>query len=90
MPIWRRLRTGAGVVTLRRPNTHPPAWGTALSTQVDDLRAGGSGVDTIFPDSEAEHLFGANAMDPSLRAPAAQAGYDQGRARAESLAEIWR
>ncbi len=68
----------------------PPDWGTHLATQVDELRGGGSRVETIFPDSDAEHLFGANAMDPSLRAPAAQAGYDQGRARARQLSDFWR
>jgi NTE family protein len=35
-------------------------------------------------------MFGANAMDLSLRPPAAQAGYDQGRALAEQLTEFWR
>ena len=46
-----RIRAGAGAVTVRRPNTHPPAWGTHLAAQVDELRAGGSRVETIFPDS---------------------------------------
>ncbi len=68
----------------------PVAWGLHLATQVDDLRAGGSRVETIFPDADTEHLFGADAMDPSLRAPAAQAGYDQGRALAEQLTAFWR
>ena len=62
---------------------YPPEWGTQLATQVDELRAGGSRVETIFPDSDSEHLFGANAMDFTLRPPAARAGYDQGRALAE-------
>jgi hypothetical protein len=35
-------------------------------------------------------MFGANGMDPWLRAPAAQAGYEQGRALAEQLTEFWR
>jgi len=52
--------------------------------QVDELRALGSSVETIFPDSASEHLFGVNAMDVSRRPPAARAGYDQGRALAES------
>jgi NTE family protein len=68
----------------------PDSWGLHLATQVAALRAGGSRVETVFPDSDAEHLFGANAMDPSLRPPAARAGYDQGRARAEQLTEFWR
>jgi NTE family protein len=68
----------------------PVDWGTHLATQVDELRAGGSKVETIFPDSSSEHMFGANAMDLSLRAPAARAGYDQGRALAEQLTAFWR
>jgi NTE family protein len=60
-----------------------------LTTQVDELRAGGSRVETIFPDRNSEHMFGANAMDVSLRPPAAQAGYHQGRAFAEQLSEFW-
>ncbi|HEY5222055.1 MAG TPA: patatin-like phospholipase family protein [Microbacteriaceae bacterium] len=68
---------------------HPAHWGTHLATQVDELRAGGSRVETIFPDSTSEHMFGANAMDLSLRPPAARAGYDQGRALAERLPKFW-
>jgi NTE family protein len=67
----------------------PVDWGMHLATQVDELRARGSSVETIFPDSDSEHMFGANAMDLSLRPPAAQAGYDQGRALAEQLTEFW-
>jgi len=68
----------------------PLEWGMDLATQIDELRAGGSRVQTVFPDSAAEHMFGANAMDLSLRPPAARAGYSQGRALAELVAEIWR
>jgi NTE family protein len=61
-----------------------------LAAQVDELRARGSRVETIFPDSNAEHMFGANAMDLSLRPAAARAGYNQGRTLAEQLCEFWR
>jgi NTE family protein len=67
----------------------PLDWGMHLAAQVDELRAGGSRVETIFPDSSSEHLFGAKSMDVSLRPPAAQAGYDQGKALAEQLTEFW-
>jgi NTE family protein len=67
----------------------PVEWGTHLATQVEELRAGGSKVETIFPDSSLEHLFGANAMDLSLRPAAAQAGFDQGKALAGQLKEFW-
>ena len=68
----------------------PLEWGLDLAAQVDELRARGSRVETIFPDSNSEHMFGANAMDLSLRPPAARAGHDRGRARAEQLSEFWR
>ncbi|WP_426940018.1 patatin-like phospholipase family protein [Pseudarthrobacter sp. S6] len=67
----------------------PKEWGTHLTTQVDELRARGSRVETIFPESNSEHMFGANAMDLSLRPPAARAGHHQGRALAEHLSEFW-
>ena len=68
----------------------PLEWGMHLAAQVDQLRARGSRVETIFPDSNSEQMFGANAMDLSLRPPAARAGYNQGRALAEQLTEFWR
>jgi NTE family protein len=68
----------------------PKDWGVHLAAQVDELRARGSGVETIFPDSDSEHMFGTNAMDPSLRPPAARAGYEQGNALAAQLTEFWR
>jgi NTE family protein len=68
----------------------PPEWGLQLAGQVDELRARGSKVETILPDSGSEHLFGANAMDPSLRPAAARAGHEQGKALAEPLTAFWR
>lgn len=67
----------------------PVDWGMQLAAQVDELRACGSRVETIFPDSNSEHMFGANAMDLSLRPPAARAGNNQGRALAEQLTNFW-
>jgi NTE family protein len=87
------LAAGYGRVLVLSPfggrSRHPREWGTHLAAQVDELRARGSRVETIFPDSNTEHMFGANAMDLSLRPPAARAGYDQGRALAGQLTEIW-
>lgn len=68
---------------------HPLGWGMQLTAQVEELRAGGRGVETIFPDDGSEHLFGGNAMDLSLRPAAARAGYDRGGALAERLAPFW-
>jgi NTE family protein len=68
---------------------HPAAWRMQLAAQVEELRAGGSAVETIVPEPRIADLFGANAMDPSQRAPAARAGYDQGRTLGERLAGFW-
>lgn len=88
------LAAGYGRVLVLSPfggrSLAPLDWGMQLAAQVDELRASGSRVETIFPDSNSEHMFGANAMDLSLRPPAARAGYEQGRALAEQLTEFWR
>ena len=67
----------------------PLEWGMDLSSQVAELRAGGSRVETVFPDGRAGDVFGANALDPSTRLPAARGGYDQGLGLAEHLVELW-
>jgi NTE family protein len=88
------LAAGYGRVMVLSPfggrSRYPLKWGMHLAAQVDELRERGSKVETVFPDSTSEHMFGANAMDLSLRQPAARAGYDQGRALAEQLTEFWR
>ncbi len=68
----------------------PLDWGMHLAAQAEELRARGSRVETILPDSNSRDAFGSNLMDLSTRPLAAQAGYDQGRALAGQLAEFWR
>ncbi|WP_269936635.1 patatin-like phospholipase family protein [Arthrobacter sp. HY1533] len=68
---------------------HPPAWGMHLAAQLEDLRAAGATVQAIVPDASSEHLFGANAMDLSLRPAAARAGHGQGIALAGQIAGFW-
>jgi NTE family protein len=88
------LATGYARVLVLSPfggrSRHPLEWGMDLATQVDELEESGSRVETIFPDSDSEHMFGANATDLSLRPLAAQTGYDQGTKLAERLGEFWR
>jgi NTE family protein len=67
----------------------PQGWGMDLATQVEELRAGGSTVETVFPDAGAGDVFDANALDPATRAPAARGGYDQGMQLAKRLAPFW-
>jgi len=68
---------------------HPVEWNMHLAAQVDELRAGGSRVETVFPDGDSRDAFGVNMMDPSTRPPAARAGHNQGRALARRLTEFW-
>jgi NTE family protein len=88
------LASGYGRVLVLSPfggrSRAPLEWGMHLAAQVDELRTGGSRVETILPDSESLEAFGDNMMDLSRRPPAARAGYDQGRALAGQLAEFWR
>jgi NTE family protein len=67
----------------------PLEWGMQLAAQANELRARGSRVETVLPDSNSRDAFGSNLMDLSTRPPAARAGYDQGRALAEQLTKFW-
>jgi NTE family protein len=68
---------------------NPVTWKQDLASHIEVLRAGGSQVETIFPAVESEHLFGANAMDFSLRPAAAMAGFEQGKSLASGLSAFW-
>jgi NTE family protein len=87
------LAAGYGRVLVLSPfggrSRHPLEWGMHLAAQIDELRARGSAVETIFPDGNSLDAFGVDMMDPSTRPPAARAGYDQGKARAGQLAGFW-
>ena len=87
------LAAGYGRVLVLSPfggrSRMPLEWGMGLATQIDELRAGGSTVEAVFPDAGAGDVFNANALDPSTRLQAARGGFDQGRALAELLAEFW-
>jgi NTE family protein len=88
------LAAGCGRVLVLSPfggrSRMPPDWGIHLAAQVDELRARGSAVETIFPDAGSRDLFGANALDLSARPRAAWVGCEQGRALAQQLTEFWR
>jgi NTE family protein len=88
------LAAGYGTVLVLSPfggrTRMPPAWGMDLATQVAELRAGGSIVETVFPDGGAGDVFNADALDPSTRMQAARGGYEQGRDLAGGLSAFWR
>jgi NTE family protein len=88
------LAAGYGRVLVLSPlggrTRAPLSWGMHLAVQAEELRAGGSRVETVLPDGNSRSAFGSNMMDLSARPPAARAGYDQGRGLAEQLTEFWR
>ena len=67
----------------------PLEWGMDLETQIEELRASGSMVATVYPDAGSGDVFNANALDPSTRPPAARGGYAQGSGLADRLREFW-
>ena len=67
----------------------PLEWRMDLASQVEDLEASGSRVETVFPDAGAGDVFDANALDPATRQQAARGGYDQGQGLAAHLATFW-
>jgi NTE family protein len=69
---------------------HPLHWGMQLAAQVDELRAGGSRVETILPDAASLEAFGGNMMNLAARPAAARAGFAQGKGLAERLGAFWR
>jgi len=88
------LAAGYGRVLVLSPlggrSRAPLEWGMHLAAQVDELRAHGSRVESILPDSSSRDAFGTNLMDLSKRPPAARAGYDQARSLADHLTDFWR
>ncbi|HAN24386.1 MAG: patatin [Microbacterium sp.] len=67
----------------------PAAWRQGLAHQVDELRESGSIVETLLPDSDVEHLFGANAMDAASRPAAARSGFATVERRIDELRAFW-
>lgn len=87
------LATGFGRVLVMSPfsgrSRMPSGWGMDLASQVAELRAGGSTVETVFPDARSGDVFDANALDPSTMPQAARGGHAQGLELAERLADFW-
>ncbi|SDJ75011.1 NTE family protein [Nocardioides sp. YR527] len=87
------LAAGYGRVLVLSPlggrTRHPAAWRSELAAQVEELRAGGSRVETILPDADSLEAFGENMMDLSTRPAAARAGHRQGQGVAARLSGFW-
>ena len=64
--------------------------GGDVSRECETLRAGGSHVALIVADEPSVAAFGSNPLDPSTRAPSAEAGRVQAAAVLDAAAEVWR
>jgi NTE family protein len=53
--------------------------GADVASQAEALRRRGSRVEVITPDDDSRVAMGTNQMDPATRAPAARAGFAQGK-----------
>lgn len=60
-----------------------------LDTEVAELKALGSAVEVLLPDTNAMQVFGPNLMDPKRREAAAHAGVSQGAAMGQVLRQLW-
>ena len=70
MPIWQPDTGGCWCCHHSAADHGTPVdWGMHLAAQVDELRARGSRVETIFPDSDSRNAFGVNVMDSSSVRP---------------------
>ncbi|GGQ52588.1 patatin-like phospholipase family protein [Kitasatospora griseola] len=59
-----------------------------LATELETLRATGAAL-ALTPDEDALAAFGANPLDTTVRAPAAEAGRTQARRVADQVRELW-
>jgi NTE family protein len=66
-----------------------PLLGSQARNEAEALRASGSRVELVFPDSGSSEAMGFNRMDSTRRGVSAEAGMAQGRALASRLAEGW-
>lgn len=77
------LAEGCDRVLILAPTTDPASDQHAISL------AAHARVEIVAPDENSLAAFGPNVLDPSVRAPAARAGYDQGVATADLARRVW-
>jgi NTE family protein len=89
-PVNADLAVGCDPVVVIAPIPRAGFWGPGLPGEVAALRDQGARVAAISPDREEGRFFiGGGSLDPTLRAPAARAGYAQAPAVAAEVAAVW-
>ena len=61
-----------------------------VTHELDALRAAGAAVAVVAADERSAAAFGTNPLDPSTRAPSAEAGRAQAAAVVDLVSEVWR
>ena len=84
------LATGRARVVILAPIVQGFGPMTSVAEQVRALRAGGSRVVVVSPDSQAKKRMGRNSLDPSKRAGSAEEGRRQGLLVMTEVAAVWR
>lgn len=86
-PANADLAEGADVVVVLGPTTQAISREHTVARQLE--RTGASRTLLVSPDATASKEMGSNALDPTHRRAAAEAGLRQGAAVAASVAEVW-
>lgn len=84
------LARGADVVIVIAPQADGfIAGASGLLEEAETLRAAGSRVEVVVPDTDSTAVLGGNPFDPSVREAAAEAGQRQAATCASPIASAW-
>lgn len=86
------LAAGFDKVLVLQPDLPPFPFLETLNEQIEHLQHQGAQIEVITPDEAMKAALasvGGNALDPSLRAIAANLGREQGRREADRAATLW-
>ncbi|MGW1847058.1 patatin-like phospholipase family protein [Streptomyces sp. NPDC001966] len=83
-----QLAAGYGRVVVIAPSASGNKAIASPRSQAAVLAADGARVEVITPDAAAKKAFGRNPLDPSCRAAAARAGFEQSAAHTEAVATV--
>ncbi|MGW9117770.1 patatin-like phospholipase family protein [Streptomyces sp. NPDC055663] len=83
-----QLAAGYGRVVVIAPSASGNKAIASPRSQAAALAADGARVELITPDAAAKKAFGRNPLDPSCRAAAARAGFEQSAAHTEAVATV--
>ncbi|NNN12868.1 MAG: patatin-like phospholipase family protein [Acidimicrobiaceae bacterium] len=89
-PINSDLAAGIATVLVLLPNLAGGRAAQAVEKGINDLKMGASDVLVIASDDRSNSTAGDNPLDPTVRGPAALAGFLQGQKAALQVASFWK